>query len=320
VRSLSGLIGHNWTLKASALGIALLLWVAVRVDAPSRHELTNVPVRVDLQDPQWALLGEPTPSTVMVRLSGSSGELIRIVGERPSVVIPLDDIASADTTVLLRTQWLRVQDRGGVVVEGIQPATVHLTVEPVERLSIPLAPRMIGALPGRLALAQRPQEVPPEVRVIGPRSRVLGLDSVPLVPIDLSAVSNSGRLTVAVDTARLSGLPIQPSEVSVEILVEDRIERVVTGLPVTLPNGLGGMANDLEISPATVSVILRGARSVVESTDPRALRVVVQVEDDGLPEPGEEGVFLVRLAGLSDLLEGTIQQSDVVLRRRGGSP
>jgi YbbR domain-containing protein len=320
VRSLSGLIGHNWTLKASALGIALLLWVAVRVDAPSRHELTNVPVRVDLQDPQWALLGEPTPSTVMVRLSGSSGELIRIVGERPSVVIPLDDIASADTTVLLRTQWLRVQDRGGVVVEGIQPATVHLTVEPVERLSIPLAPRMIGALPGRLALAQRPQAVPSEVRVIGPRSRVLGLDSVPLVPIDLSAVSNSGRLTVAVDTARLSGLPIQPSEVSVEILVEDRIERVVTGLPVTLPNGLGGMANDLEISPATVSVILRGARSVVESTDPRALRVVVQVEDDGLPEPGEEGVFLVRLAGLSDLLEGTIQQSDVVLRRRGGSP
>jgi YbbR domain-containing protein len=320
VRSLSGLIGHNWTLKASALGIALLLWVAVRVDAPSRHELTNVPVRVDLQDPQWALLGEPTPSTVMVRLSGSSGELIRIVGERPSVVIPLDDIASADTTVLLRTQWLRVQDRGGVVVEGIQPATVHLTVEPVERLSIPLAPRMIGALPGRLALAQRPQAVPSEVRVIGPRSRVLGLDSVPLVPIDLSAVSNSGRMTVAVDTARLSGLPIQPSEVSVEILVEDRIERVVTGLPVTLPNGLGGMANDLEISPATVSVILRGARSVVESTDPRALRVVVQVEDDGLPEPGEEGVFLVRLAGLSDLLEGTIQQSDVVLRRRGGSP
>jgi YbbR domain-containing protein len=320
VRSLSGLIGHNWTLKASALGIALLLWVAVRVDAPSRHELTNVPVRVDLQDPQWALLGEPTPSTVMVRLSGSSGELIRIVGERPSVVIPLDDIASADTTVLLRTQWLRVQDRGGVVVEGIQPATVHLTVEPVERLSIPLAPRMIGALPGRLALAQRPQAVPSEVRVIGPRSRVLGLDSVPLVPIDLSAVSNSGRMTVAVDTARLSGLPIQPSEVSVEILVEDRIERVVTGLPVTLPNGLGGMANDLEISPATVSVILRGARSVVESTDPRALRVVVQVDDDGLPEPGEEGVFLVRLAGLSDLLEGTIQQSDVVLRRRGGSP
>jgi YbbR domain-containing protein len=320
VRSLSGLIGHNWSLKASALGIALLLWVAVRVDAPSRHDLTNVPVRVDLQDPQWALLGEPTPSTVMVRLSGSSGELIRIVGERPSVVIPLDEVASADTTIMLRTQWLRVQDRGGVVVEGIQPVTVHLTLEPVERLSIPLVPRITGALPGRVALAQRPQPAPSEVRVIGPRSRVLGLDSVPLVPIDLSAVTNSGRMTVAVDTARLSGLHIQPTVVSVEVLVEDRIERVVTGLPVTLPNGLGGMANELEISPATVSVILRGARSVVEGADPRALRVVVQVDEDGLPEAAEEGAFLVRLAGLPDLLEGTIQQSEVVLRRRGGSP
>jgi YbbR domain-containing protein len=320
VRSLSGLIGHNWTLKASALGIALLLWVAVRVDAPSRHDLTSVPVRVELQDPQWALLGDPTPSSVMVRLSGSSGELIRIVGERPSVVIPLDEIASPDTTVLLRTQWLRVQDRGGVVVEGIQPATVHLTLEPVERLSIPLAPRMTGALPGRVALARPLQADPAEVRVIGPRSRVVGLDSVPLVPLDLTSISNSGRITVAVDTARVSGLHIQPSVVSVEVEVEDRIERVVTGLPVSLPEGLGAVAGELEISPATVSVILRGARSVVERADPRALRVVVQVEEDGLPEPGEEGAFLIRLAGLPELLEGTIQQSEVVLRRRGGGP
>jgi YbbR domain-containing protein len=320
VRSLSGLIGHNWTLKASALGIALLLWVAVRVDAPSRHDLTSVPVRVELQDPQWVLLGDPTPSSVMVRLSGSSGELIRIVGERPSVVIPLDDIASPDTTVLLRTQWLRVQDRGGVVVEGIQPATVHLTLEPVERLSIPLAPRMTGTLPGRVALARPLQAVPAEVRVIGPRSRVVDLDSVPLVPLDLTSISNSGRVTVAVDTARVSGLHIQPSVVSVDVEVEDRIERVVTGLPVSLPEGLGAVADELEMRPATVSVILRGARSVVERADPRALRVVVQVEEDGLPESGEEGAFLVRLGGLPELLEGTIQQSEVVLRRRGGSP
>lgn len=320
MRSLSGLIGHNWTLKASALGIALLLWVAVRVDAPSRHDLTNVPVRVELQDPQWALLGDPTPSSVMVRVSGSSGELIRIVGERPAVVIPLDEIASPDTTVLLRTQWLRVQDRGGVVVEGIQPATVHLTLEPVERLSLPPAPNLAGTLPGRLALARRPESIPPEVRVIGPRSRVVELDSVPLVPLDLSNISNSGRVTVAVDTARLSGLTIQPSMVTVDLLLEDRIERVVTGLPVVLPTELGVSAADVRIEPATVSVILRGARSVVEGTDPRALRVVVQVDEEGLPGPGEDGSFLIRLMGLPDLLEGTLQQSEIVLRRVGGAP
>lgn len=315
MRPLSGIIGNNWTLKVSALGIAVLLWIAVRVDAPNRHDLTNVPVRVDLQDPQWALLEDPMPTSVRVRISGPSGELIRIVGERPSVVIPLDDIASPDTTVMLRTQWLRVQDRAGVVIEGIQPASVRLLLEPVERLSLPAAPRLEGELSRRLALSAPPAVEPSELRVIGPRSRVLELDSVPLLPVDLGDVSGSGSVAVPIDTARVSGIHVQPLAVRVILQVEERIERVVSGLPVTLPVAVGDAPEDLEIRPATISVILRGARSVVEATDPRSLRPVVQAEAEDLPGRGEEGTFSLRLAGLPDLLEGTLQQTEVVLRR-----
>jgi YbbR domain-containing protein len=315
VPPLSSFIGNNWTLKVSAIGIALLLWVAIRVDAPNRHDLANVPVRVDLQDPQWALLEDPMPSSVMVRMSGPSGELIRIVGERPSVVIPLDDIASSDTTVMLRTQWLRVQDRAGVVVEGIQPATVRLLLEPVERLSLPAAPRLEGELPRGLALLAAPTADPPEFRVIGPRSHLVDLDSVPLLPLDLSRVSESGAVSVGVDTARVSGIHVQPLTGRVMIQVEERIERVVSGIPVTFPLELGEVSGYLEIRPATVSVILRGARSVVEGTDLRSLRPVVQAEMEDLPGPGEEGSFSLRLAGLPELLEGTLQQSEVVIRR-----
>jgi YbbR domain-containing protein len=320
VRSLSGLVGHNWTLKVSALGIALLLWVAVRVDAPNRHDLTSVPVRVDLQDPQWALLDDPSPASVTVRISGPSGEIIRIVGERPAVVIPLDDVHSADTTVMLRTQWLRVQDRAGVVVEGIQPAAVRLTLEPVERLSLPPAPRLEGSFPGRLALAEAPIVEPSELRVIGARSRVMNLDSIPLLPVDLGTISGSGGVTVAVDTLGLQGIHVQPPTVQVQLQVQERIERIVSGLPVVLPENLRGIAGDLEIVPATGSVILRGARSVVERTDPRELRLVVQVEEEDLPEAGEEGAFTVRLSGLPSLLEADIQQTEVVLRRVEESP
>lgn len=317
MRSLSGLVGHNWTLKASALGIALLLWVAVRVDAPNRHEMTNVPVRVELQDPMWALLEDPTPSTVLVRLSGPSGELIRIVGERPSVVIPLDEVTSADTTVMLRTQWLRVQDRAGVVVEGIQPAAVRLLLEPVERLSLPPAPRLEGAPPGRLALAAPPATDPTELRVIGPRSRVAALDSVPLLSVDLSSLAGSGGVAVAVDTSRTRGLTVQPTEVEVLIELEERIERVVSGLPVVLPETLRPFEEELTLEPATGSVILEGARSVVEGFDPRALRLVIQVDEDGLPGPGEEAAFRLRIEGLGPLLEARLQRNEVVLARGG---
>jgi YbbR domain-containing protein len=320
VLSLSRTFGRNWTLKGSAIGIALLLWIAVRVDAPNRHELTSVPVRVDLQDPGWALLDAPAPSTVVVRLSGPSGELIRIVGERPPSVMPLDEVASPDTTVVLRNQWVRVQERGGVVVEGIQPSTVRLTLEPVERLTLPAAPRLEGSLPERLALARPPVPNPADIRVIGPRSRVQRLDSVPLLPVDLSAVSGSGSVTVGVDTSRARGVHVQPALVRVELRVEDRVERVVSGIPVVLPDGLDMDELDVEVRPRTVAVILRGARSVVEAADPRELRLMVDVDGDGIPERGEEASFPLRLVGLPELLGGAIQQNEVVLRRLEEDP
>ena len=43
VTSLSGLFSRNWFLKLSAFVVALLLWIAVRAEAPSRQELFGIP-------------------------------------------------------------------------------------------------------------------------------------------------------------------------------------------------------------------------------------------------------------------------------------
>ncbi|MSR22210.1 MAG: hypothetical protein EXR92_01500 [Gemmatimonadetes bacterium] len=125
--SLSGLLIRNWKLKFSAFGVALLLWVAVRAESPNRQEIAGVPVQVDIGDPAWALVDGPVPASVTVRFSGPSRELMSIAFDQPAVVIPLEEIASGDTIVLLRTSWVRVQDHQGVVAEDIQPSSVRLT-------------------------------------------------------------------------------------------------------------------------------------------------------------------------------------------------
>lgn len=313
MRSISGFFSRNLTLKLSAFGVALLLWVAVRAEAPSREDFPDVPVQIDVIDPRWAVVGEPDPATVTVRFGGPSRALIGMALARPSVVIPLEAVASADTTVRLINSWVRIQDRNGVIVEGIQPSAVRVTLEPVESVSLPPAPRLDGELPEEFAMAASPTVDPPTIRVTGPRSRVSEIDSVPLLPLRLDEVRGSGRFDVALDTAAISGLTTNVSTVALDVRVEDRIERVVSGIPIVLPEALAGTTG-LELRPETASVIVRGARSVIDRADPTRFRLVVRIEAADLPPPGGEAEFPIALEGLPPLVQGEPQQLVVTVR------
>lgn len=313
--SLPGFLTRNWIFKLSAFGIALLLWVAVRVEAPDTQVLEGVPVRVDLMDPGWALAADPTPSGITVRFRGPSRELLRMMVDRPSVVIPLDQVASPDTSVVLQRHWIRLQDRPGVTVEEIQPTTVRLALETIRRVELPPAPRLGGELPEGLALTARPAVMPAELRVFGPESRVAALDSVPLQSLDLSGIRASGVHTVLVDTTSLRGVQVQPSQVEVEIRVADRVERLVSGVPVTLD--FDGWEAIYEVSPGEGTVRLEGARDRIEAVSATALRIVPAEDADDLPpEPGEEVTVALRVAGVPEFVVGIPEPAEVTVRRR----
>lgn len=312
--SISGFFSRNLTLKLSAFGVALLLWVAVRAEAPSREDFPEVPVQVDVIDPDWAVVGDPDPASVTVRFGGPSRALIGMALARPTVVIPLEGVANADTTVRLVTSWVRIQDRPGVIVEGIQPSAVRVRLEPVESVLLPPALRLEGELPEEFAMAAPPAVDPPTIRVTGPRSRVSEMDSVLLMPLRLDEVRGSGRVDVALDTTAISGLSANPSRVGLDVRVEDRIERVVSGIPIVLPESMSG-TEGLELRPETASVIVRGARSVIDRADPTRFRLVVRIEAEDLPPPGGEAKeFPVALEGLPPLVRGEPQQLVVTVR------
>jgi YbbR domain-containing protein len=314
VSRLSGLFTRNWTLKASAFGIALLLWFSVKVEAPARQEVSGVPVRVVVNDPGWTLAADPEPPTVTVRFTGPSGELARMRADRPTIVVPVESVSGADTAIFLRTQWIRLQDRPGVGVEDVQPPTVRLTFEPVQRMGLPPAARFEGALPDGLAMAGPPEPGVTEIRVVGPQSRMAGLDSVPLLPLDLSEVRESGTRSMAVDTAQLPGLQIAPLAVDLAIRVEARIERVISGVAVVLEDP--EVADELDDVPSSSAIRLSGASSLVEGAGADDFRLVLRIDEESLPEPGEEGVFPLVLEGVPALLEGRPVPDEVRLRRR----
>ena len=227
----SGFLIRNWTLKLSAFGFALLLWVVVRAESPNRQEISGGAVQVMVGDSAWALVSEPIPASVTVRFGGPSRQLISMAFDRPTVVIPLEEVAQADTVVQLSTAWVQIGDRQGVVAEDIQPSSVRLTLEPVER-----------------------------------------------------------------------------------------VDSEVSGVPVLLPSALQS-STWLQVEPKTGTVVLRGARSLLEGPEAlTGLALMVQIDSDEIPPAGAEGEFPLSLTGVPPLLTGGPGQGMAVVWNGGEPP
>ena len=309
------ILTKNWQLKILAGGMAVLLWTVPRFEGQSSQILEDVPVRVDLTDPRWALVGDASPALVSVTLSGPARDLFALGIDRPPVLIPIGEVVSSDTTVILLPSWFRFSGRDGVVVEDLSPEAVTLNFEAIQDRDIPFSVPLSGDLPQGLSRAGPPEITPSGAQVSGAASRFEGLDSLHLMPLDLSLVGGgSGPFALGVDTTGLQGLTVVLREASVVIPTDSTRFREFVDLPVLLP----ALDSDpqLQAQPASVTVVLRGPRNLVDLVDPETLTVTVPTGRPGLA-PGQEATVFVEVDGFPEFVE-TTTQIRVLLRRPAG--
>lgn len=210
---------ENWGLKLAALGLAVLMWMWVRASEPERNTFPGVDVRVDLEDPDWQLAGKDPP-TVSVTVLGPAGELLSLAGEPPIVVVQVDRVTDTLESQVLPLQW--VQLPGGIRdarVIDIQPDTIRLHYERLASGALPVKVRTIGSVPDGFRLTRPVSTNPAVVEVRGRVGRLTGLDSVPLLPVDISGLRSTTNVPTPVDTAALDGLSVTPREVNVMLRV-----------------------------------------------------------------------------------------------------
>lgn len=311
-----GMFIRNWKLKLAAVGMAILLWGVMRQPA-SQGAVPNVPIEVQVDDPRWQLVSEPEPAEVQVTFGGPSTEMGNLQYNPPPLVIPVDEVHAGDTTIVLRRSWVELSTWPEVFVRSIQPRSVRLRFDSVAVAAAPVGLRLLGELPADLALAERIATSPSVIRIRGPGDAVAAVDSVPLMPFDLSGVTGSGEFAVSVDTAGLGPVRAAPLEVRVQISVAERMERVIGGVPIQPSEGEG---DSLAVEPATIQLTLRGARPLVSSVDPAAVRVIFPAGvAEGLEE-GEEVRAPISVEGVPDLVRITSTVDSVTVRRTPPPP
>ena len=213
---------ENWTLKLAAVALAILLWLAVEANTPRRQRFGDVPVEVEVQDPDYRLARDPEPPTVSVTVVGPQGELLSLAGDPPRIVVPVERVTDTVESQVVPLQWVRLpRNLRETRVEAIRPDTIRLYYERLVSRSLPVRVALEGRLPEGLTLVRPIATNPVRVEVSGPARALESLDSVPLLPVDLSGLRSNTNVPTSVDSTALApGVRFTPREVNVVLRVE----------------------------------------------------------------------------------------------------
>jgi hypothetical protein len=257
-------LARNGRLKLAAFGLALFLWVLVRVGDPEVRDLL-VPVEIRLDDPGWVVMGDPLPAIVQVRFRGPPSQVFRLTSaEGISVTVPIPEMSVGEMVIPLQTGWVSLPaGYGGVGVDNIVPGAIQVSLDRLSTRSIPVRLSTRGRLPGHLALTRALSMTPAFVQVSGPASLVDGLDTLDIIPVVLSDVGEQTTVETAVDTVGLGGVTVEPYVVTMRVPAEEAMDRVFEGVRVITDPVVG--SGPILVSPQVVQVTVRGARSRVSA-------------------------------------------------------
>ena len=146
----------------------------------------EAPIRV-ASVPDGVALRQLPPRTALLQLTGEGWELLSLSRNPPAIVVNAD----GETVNLLRAASASNRLPAGVLVQGVQPQTVKLVLEPRLERRLPIV--LTGAIrpmpPHRLL--HPPVLTPDSVTVSGPRSLLRAVEAWPTAPLRREGVDRS---------------------------------------------------------------------------------------------------------------------------------
>lgn len=268
---------EDWMLKLLAMLITLGLWFGVTSErAPSTVKLRGVMLEFSL--PDNVEIGNDPVEEVDVTLEGSQGRLAEINARNLVARADVKHLRPGDRVARLTRQNVEMDLPAGVRIVEVAPRSVTLRLEPVVVREVEVEARFEGNLPEGFTRGAV-QVNPGRVRVRGPESHVAAIERAHTETVSLEGQRESLTLPqLAIDIPDRKVVPLDPN-VSVRVEIgEETVERRFANVPVR--SAAGGQAQ-----PASVTVTLRGPRSVVENLRAEDVRLVAELREDGTTAP-----------------------------------
>jgi YbbR domain-containing protein len=256
---------EDWSLKLLSLAIAIVLWLLVT--GQNEPVTAHVNVQLNFIRPQTLEISNDPPRTVDVMLTGSRNKLDDLTSLDLVATVDISD-QRAGERVLRLADKAQISLPQGIKVDGFQPSAIPIRLEPIVDRHVPVEAK----LEGKPADGFEVYGVVPSkgsVTVRGPESRVNAIQKVMTESVWLAGHKenfSAPNLTLDVPDTKVDLLePV----VNVNVQIgEVRTEKTFSGVNVTTAQGG-------KVQPATTSVTLVGATSLLDSLKAQDLKVIV---------------------------------------------
>lgn len=265
---------HHLGLKFVSIALAALLWLVISGEQVVERAL-RIPLEFTNLPPHLEMVGD-MPNVVDVRVRGSSGALTRLsAGDLVAVV---DLRAARPGRRLFHLTSSDVRTPFGVDVVHVSPSNVSMGFEPSAAKVVPVVPAVEGDPADGYVVGTVTAE-PATVEVIGPASALRNLTSAITEPVSVASASAPVResVTIGVPDPAVRLRNPQSAVVNVNVAAAP-IERRFRGVPVTTRSARRSTAR---VTPARVTLVVRGSREVIESVDASAFEASVDLEGLG---------------------------------------
>ena len=303
--SLFQLITRNWPIKAAALFLALMLYVAVQLQQPVT---TSFDVTLNVQlPPGRELVQKPPP--VRAQISGKGSQILKLRSLAGDITRRVPDTVTATTYAIHLDPTdveLALPKGADVRVMEIRPNEITLALDSVATKAVRIVSLVTVKLDSAQILHGGLAVTPTMARIIGSGKNLAAIDSVTTVPLEITSSPGAFSRTVPIDTMPLGIVRIAPKQVTVSGELGVIAERSFAGIPVE--TGAGAITNYI-VTPARVSVSVRGPEERVQALTRDSLRVVAHITDPS------GGVAKITVVGPRGLIARATPDS-VTLRRR----
>ena len=263
---------RNLGLKVVALILGALLWFTVSGQQAERT-VSGVPV-VFRNKPAGVEITDQT-STVDVHVRGVDSQLRTVLPRDFEARVDLAGARPGAQSFTVRTD--QIITPLGLEVTSVEPGTVMAVFELAGSANLPVRPFVDGT-PAAGFIVSEVLVDPSSVTVLGPARRLASTTAATTDRVSIEGASANVTQTTSVGVSDGALRLREARTARVTVKIEKAGDRVFASLHVSLRNLDPGSRGSPE--PAVVSVILRGAESLLERLDPSA--VVPYVDLTGL--------------------------------------
>jgi YbbR domain-containing protein len=242
--ALKNLLFENWSLKLTAILIAVTLWLVVRGDSLAERVIT---VPLEVRVPRFMEITNERPSSVDVTVRGAVSN-VWFGQSIPTCTVDLQSADEGEHVVPLSPSNVRIPRATGLEVLSVRPARITLRLERSVTREAPITVTLRGE-PAKGFEVYGKTSTPAAVLLIGPRSRIQRIREVPTESVSIAGARDTLRLHVNLDIRdSFVRCGTDGVDVTVELGVQRRLQ-TISRIPVQADN------DDLSVIPPRVTVL-----------------------------------------------------------------